>query len=135
MLLSDRAVRTIVIAFPFLILGLFVCLFAGLRCYCFVGFKPVAFEESTWKAADREQRGHMADDVVDRKILMGRTADEVCEILGDPDDNQHFNQQHRFRYHLGHRGRNPNCPVPLTEYSLLVLFDPRESVHSVCIAD
>lgn len=135
MLLSDRAVKTIVNAFPFFIVGLFVCLFAGLRYSCVVGFDPVAFQESAWKVADRESRGHMADDLYGRGLIIGKTTDEVREILGDPDEDQCFDQQHRFRYHLGNRGRNPNCPVPLTEYSLLVSFDARGIVRDISIAD
>ncbi len=133
--LSNRATNAIVIAFLLSMVVLSAGLFAGLRCYCYVGFEPVAFEESAWKAADRERRGHMANDVYDQRLIMGKTADEVRAILGDPDDDQHFDRQHRFRYHLGHRGRNPNCPVPLTEYSLLVSFDAREIVRDVSIAD
>ena len=116
--------------------GLFAILacaggFLALRAHWNPGFVPVAFTPEAWATADREARGHMADDLLTSHDLRRMTRGEVTALLGPPDDDQA--DIRRFRYHLGRRGRHPDAP--LTDFSLLVRFDEGGKVASADISD
>jgi len=43
------------------------------------------FEQNEWKKADVRIRGRMYRSLIEEKILLGKTRDEVIEILGEPE--------------------------------------------------
>lgn len=54
-------------------------------------FTPVSFEHHAWKSGDHELRGKMAHDLLEKKILIGKTREEVIDMLGSPDEEtSHF---------------------------------------------
>lgn len=99
--------------------------------YCNPGFTPVTFTPEGWAKADAERRGHMTDSLLASHDLRGMSPGEVIALLCPPDDDQA--DIRRFRYHLGRRGRHPDCP--LTDFSLLIRFDAAGKAISADIAD
>lgn len=110
---------------------------------CMLGFqclqsraKPkitlIQFERQAWAEGSVEIRGYMVDSLLKGHNLKGMTKLEVVDLLGYPDDDQQ--SINRFRYHLGHMGRNPKWTF-LTEFSLLIEFGTNGTVKSVTVAD
>jgi hypothetical protein len=119
---------------PILVLAALAACAGGLawfRDFCNPGFAPLAFTPEAWAEANTLHRGYMADDLLASHDLRGMTKADVVALLGPPDDDQ--TDLRRFRYHLGRRGRNPDCP--LTEFSLLIGFDGQGKVATADIAD
>jgi len=46
------------------------------------GYDPVPFSKTAWRSADADTRGYMVADLLDRKILVNKTQEEVLELLG-----------------------------------------------------
>ena len=46
---------------------------------------PRKFDSAEWKAGDATARGSMAQDLIDRKLLIGKSRAEVEGLLGKPD--------------------------------------------------
>src|SRR6267142_6643140 len=46
---------------------------------------PRKFDSAEWKAGDATTRGSMAQDLIDRKLLIGKSRAEVEGLLGKPD--------------------------------------------------
>lgn len=44
-----------------------------------------SFDSREWRMGTPSSRGEMAQDVIDRGILLGKTSSEVEELLGSPD--------------------------------------------------
>lgn len=45
------------------------------------------FDSATWKSGNDSARGQMADDLIDRRLLIGKTRAEVIAMLGEPDQD------------------------------------------------
>ena len=88
------------------------------------------FDSDVWRRADpnkendREIRGSMVDDLIDRKLLDGLTAKETEELLGPPlsaEDRKMAGMadvQGELCYHLG-----PTRDVPIDEEFLMIRLD------------
>lgn len=49
---------------------------------------PKAFDSRNWKAGNASSRGAMVQDLIDRKIIVGKAPEEVRDLLGQPDYQQ-----------------------------------------------
>jgi hypothetical protein len=43
------------------------------------------FDSAVWMKSDARARGRMSQDLVNRKVLLGKSVDEVKAVLGQPD--------------------------------------------------
>lgn len=48
-------------------------------------FGPKHFHPKRWQSGSEISRGSMVKDLIERRILIGRTRTEVIELLGEPD--------------------------------------------------
>jgi hypothetical protein len=46
---------------------------------------PVKFESNGWRNGDSVRRGAMSQKLVDSRVLLGRSREEVISLLGAPD--------------------------------------------------
>ena len=100
----------LLLAFPAFFLFLWLLLFAD-----FTGDRP--FEAAQWREADLRVRGAMVDDLIDRKLLIGASREDVLELLGPSLDS--YDENLRYSIDIGHRwGVDPWL------YGLHVQLDP-----------
>jgi len=48
-------------------------------------FRRRAFDEQQWRTGDARVRGTMVHDLMDRKLIDGKSRDELVALLGEPD--------------------------------------------------
>lgn len=85
------------------------------------------FDSAAWLKGDMRARGRMCEDLVERKILIGQTADEAQRLLGQP-DKDHASAL-SYRIDLGWPLKDPK------HYGLLVHLDENRNVREVRIVD
>jgi hypothetical protein len=86
-----------------------------------------SFDSKEWKMGTPSSRGAMVQDLIDRKILLGKTSSEVEELLGGPD----FRETNWFGYKVV---TIPRCR--LWECRMDVVFDAQlGTVKSVAVSD
>ncbi|AUC83482.1 hypothetical protein [Lacinutrix sp. Bg11-31] len=54
-------------------------------------YNPKKFEATRWKNASPREKGLMASDLVESKILIGKSKAEVLELIGKPKDSSNIN--------------------------------------------
>jgi hypothetical protein len=86
-----------------------VALYTGYRVvvrpFFFIDFDPMRFESAKWKASEADfewdsLRLRMADSLLKTHPLVGLSKVEVIELLGEPDDTEHF-RDYEMVYFLG----------------------------------
>jgi hypothetical protein len=77
---------------------------------------PAHFTAERWRAGSLEQRGRMAADLCASGVLRGKTREEVCEVLGEPDRD--------FADAMEYDVRSPHPASDRPEW-VAVLFDRR----------
>lgn len=45
----------------------------------------IPFEKEKWRQADLRTKGRMMKDLLERNLLIGKTRNEVTDLLGEPD--------------------------------------------------
>ncbi len=108
----------------FLLIGLVLCLPLYLFG-CTENSPPRAFDQQVWKTAGDRVRGQMAQDLIDKKILIGKTRKQVINLLGRPDE-----EDKQFVTYLIYFG-NEFAPPPFVH----IEFDSRQIVKDVWISD
>ena len=86
-----------------------------------------SFDSEAWMKADRRERGRMSEDLVKRKILIGKTVDEAKRVLGQPDKD--YVAALEYRIDLGWPMKDP------IHYGLQVHLDQDRKVREVKIVD
>ena len=86
-----------------------------------------AFDAKIWASADARARGRMSEDLVKRKILVGRSADEVHRMLGQPDTA--YPATLCYNIDMGMPLKDPS------HYGLQVHLDENRNVRLVKIVD
>ncbi|TFH15954.1 MAG: hypothetical protein E4H02_06750 [Lentisphaerales bacterium] len=77
------------------------------------GYARTSFSVEEWASADGEQRGYMAEDLLETHDLIGMTADEVVELLGKPDRDiigATIVDTRLYEYDIGYMGYNKKAP-------------------------
>jgi len=118
----------------FLLLGVGVIVIALLLCAIFPMIiqqrrSPLSFSPEQWKAGNPRLRGRMVKDLMVRGLMIGRSADEVREMLGSPDQKGDF--KWKYTVDMGHR-------IVLTpwNYDLTLIFSsPTGGVSTVELRD
>jgi hypothetical protein len=85
------------------------------------------FDSTAWLQNDARTRGRMSQDLVDSKLLIGKTVEEAKRVLGQPD----YSYPTALQYHidLGWAFKDPK------HYGLQVHFDEKRLVREVKIVD
>jgi hypothetical protein len=114
---SERGLVTKVIGLPLLIAVLLASGCGNNR----------RFDSNTWLKSDARERGRMSEDLVNSRILIGKTIEEARQVLGEPD----FTYPSAFQYKidLGWLFKDPS------HYGLQVHLDERRLVREVKIVD
>jgi hypothetical protein len=92
---------------------------AVLVALCFLtgcGKAPhIPFDSAQWADADLRTRGRMVDDLLRRELLLGKTRNEVIQLLGEPDfDSTEELTYLSYQVDIGHA----------YVYDMMIVFDP-----------
>jgi hypothetical protein len=85
------------------------------------------FDSTSWLKGDARARDRMSEDLVNRRILIGKTVDEAKQVLGTLD--QTYPTALQYHIDLGWVFKNP------IHYGLQVHFDEKRLVREVKIVD
>lgn len=85
------------------------------------------FDSQVWLNSNARERGRMAEDLANSKVLIGQTADEVRRVLGAPDTE--YPTAYSYQIDLGWLFKNPK------HYGVLVYFDASRRVREVKMVD
>lgn len=86
-----------------------------------------SFDSAAWLKGDLRARGRMCEDLVQRKILIGQSADEAQRLLGPPDNE--YPGALSYKIDLGWPFKDPK------HYGLQVHLDENRNVREVRIVD
>lgn len=87
-------------------------------------YNPKKFDSVKWKNASQREKGLMASDLVDSKILLGKSKTEVLELIGKPKDSSNINFHYLIEFGY------------IVPFHLDVNFDKNENkVIDVTLAD
>lgn len=68
------------------LLGVFLFIIAFTVAAAFTGLgNDVSFDSAAWRNASYRERGRMADDLIESRVLVGQSADVVTATLGLPE--------------------------------------------------
>ena len=100
------------------------------------GYTSLPFTSNAWLDADAEERGYMADDLIERRVLTGQSREQVLALLGEPDHTcgEPADAPPSIQYNLGYRGMNPKS-VMVFSYFLKIPFDEDGVVQHTVIDD
>jgi len=77
--------RFLVIGFG-TVVGLVVLAGVVYFVYYAINWMPIEFSSQVWKAGTRSLRGRMVENLLKNNLVEGLNADQVRELLGEPDD-------------------------------------------------
>lgn len=60
----------------------------------------IPFEKEKWKQTDLRTRGRMVDNLLKQNLLIGKTKNEVTDLLGEPDDENNAEQPFYISYRV-----------------------------------
>lgn len=86
-----------------------------------------SFDATAWQQGDARTRGSMAEDLVDREILLGRSAGTVEQLLGPADKD--YAGALVYKIDLGWPFKDPS------HYALNVYLDADRKVREAQIVD
>lgn len=86
-----------------------------------------AFVSAAWLKGNMRARGRMSEDLVKRKILVGKTSDEVQRLLGEPEKD--YGSVLSYRIDMGWPFKDSK------HYGLHVHLDENRNVREVRIVD
>ena len=81
------------------------------------------FNQDKWLTGTQIERGNMATNLIESKVLIGKNKTEVIKLLGTPKDSNHvnFNYQVDFGY--------------MTPFDLNISFDNTMKVYNASLSD
>ena len=97
-------------------------------------FRQIPFDSQRWLKSDAYHRGWMMDDLIESKILLNRTEDQIVRILGQPDEihqRKEYNE-YQWEYDLGIVDSN-SIFMPPYDYWLIIIFDERGQVNRTLV--
>ena len=97
-----------------------VCLLAGCG-------NDRSFNSTAWQQGNLRVRGSMADDLVKRKVLVGRPVDDVQRLLGRPDKD--YGSALEYKIDLGWPFKDPS------HCAFIVHLDANRNVREAQITD
>lgn len=116
----------------FKIISTFTLIFLLLSCFARPYVKPITFDKTKWLEQtspyiDNSVRAAMARDLVNRKVLIGKSRSEVIEMLGELEEKDH-QESKEISYTIGEAyfGIEPTW----TEF-LIISIDDNNKVKDV----
>ncbi len=102
---SDIRKKSIVRASLFLLL----ILLGGCAGFNRIGrsYEQVPFNSQKWRDGDAQIRGTMFLDLFKKRIVNGKTKDEILTLLGEPDKKSTVNDSEIWQYRIEFAGENP----------------------------
>lgn len=94
-------------------------------------FRTWTFSSDVWLSSDAEKRGWMAEDLIAKNILMGRSKQEVLELLGPAEKNRFVSTEEekiRLDYYLKFMRSADGFTGFPSQHWLVVWFDKTEKV-------
>ena len=93
--------KTILVVLAILVLGILAG--GGYIAYYYLSHTPIKFSSEGWKQGDAVTRGRMLKDLRESGILIGKTKQQVIDLLGSPDTeekdaNAMFDMERRIPY-------------------------------------
>ena len=70
-------------------------------------YNPIPFDSQKWRDGDAQVRGTMFLDLFKKRIVNGKTKDEVRALLGEPDKKSTVNNSEIWQYRVEFAGENP----------------------------
>ncbi len=107
-----------------LLIGFILCLPVYLLG-CHEQITQRAFDPPVWKTGDHRIRGQMAQDLINKKILVGKTRKQAINLLGQPDEDDK-----EFITYFIYFG-DEFAPPPFVH----IEFDKRQIIKDVWISD
>ena len=109
----------------FIIIFILFNLFVGCNANSKEG-SEIPFVSSQWKSGDQRLRAQMANDLLQKNILSGKSESEILDILGSPDEKS----PNRFTYFL-----ETEFMGPWRMFLNVDFKDSTKKVHSAWITD
>ena len=72
------------------------------------------FDSKKWRGGDAQERGTMFVDLTRKRIVSGKTKEEVLELLGEPDRKSTVNDAEIWRYRIEFAGESATQEFPVT---------------------
>lgn len=85
------------------------------------------FDSAAWQQGDLRTRGSMAEDLIERKVLIGRPASDVERLLGSPDKS--YASALVYKIDMGMPLKDPS------RYAFIVYLDGSGNVRESQITD
>ncbi|MCM3901838.1 MAG: hypothetical protein ND866_09045 [Pyrinomonadaceae bacterium] len=85
------------------------------------------FDSAAWHQGNLRVRGSMAEDLIKRKVLVGRPADDAQRLLGRPDKD--YTSALVYKIDMGMPFKDPS------RYAFVVHLDADRNVREVQITD
>ena len=85
------------------------------------------FDSGAWLKGGARERGRMSEDLVKRKVLVGKTAEETEKLLGRADTD--YGRALSYKIDLGYPFKDPK------HYGLIVDLDANQIVREARIVD
>lgn len=76
-------------------------------------YEQKPFDSQKWRDGDAQERGTMFVDMFKKRIISGKTKDEVLELLGEP-DKRSTDGSEVWHYKVEFAGENPMQSFPVT---------------------
>ncbi|HVE57638.1 MAG TPA: hypothetical protein VNB22_12465 [Pyrinomonadaceae bacterium] len=70
-------------------------------------YAPIPFNSQKWRDGDAQIRGTMFVDLFKKRIVNGKTKDDVLMLLGEPDKKSIVNDSEIWQYRVEFAGENP----------------------------
>lgn len=70
-------------------------------------YEPVPFNSQKWRDGDAQVRGTMFLDLFKKRIVNGKTKDEILALLGEPDKKTSVDGSEIWQYKIEFAGENP----------------------------
>jgi hypothetical protein len=90
----------------------------------------VQFDSGKWKEGDPRVRYQMKADLIKRNILIGRTRDEIVDVLGSGE----FEQEDYIQYEIDN-GKLPAAITISPVYLTLIFDNGSQQVREVTVVD
>ena len=70
-------------------------------------YEPIPFNSQKWRDGDAQIRGTMFIDLFKKRIINGKTKDEILALLGEPDKKSTVDGSELWHYKVEFAGENP----------------------------
>ena len=107
--------------------ALTLIVFAGILLLLAACGNNKSFDSAAWLKANARERGRMSQDLVDRKLLVGKSIEQAKQVLGGPQKD--WGRVVQYDIDLGWLFKDPKT------YGLQVHFDNDRTVREVKIVD